>query len=476
VVLIVLGIVFLLGTMGFLHWGALLHWFGRLWPVLIIVWGVIKLLEYQQAQRDGVRPSGIGAGGVFLLILLVVFGLSATQATRVNWDALRDEIRIDDSDIDFLGKSFSYNDDLAQAFPAGATLKIVDDRGAVNVNPSDDNQIHVAVRKRVGADDQATADKYNSQTKPQLTASGGVVTLNANTEGAGDRSVITDMDVSLPRGAAVNITSRRGGIMISGRDNNIEISNQHADVTVEEVKGNLTLNLEHSSLRAERISGDVSIEGRVNDVTLSEIQGAARLNGEFMESVKLSRVTKTVTFKSSRTDLEFSRLDGDLDLDSGDLHANGVAGPVRLMTSSKDVRLDGVSGDTKIENRNGSIDVQFSSLGATQIQMRNGDVNVGVPAKAGFQLDARARNGEVQSDFPEIQVNSQHDDNTATGTVGSGGPHLTISNEHGGIEVRRGTAMAVAPVPAPPAPPAPNAKPPKVLPAPKGKPVETTEN
>jgi hypothetical protein len=473
VVLIVLGIVFLLGTMGVLHWSGLFHLFGRFWPVLIIIWGVIKLFEYQQAQREGVRAPGIGAGSIFLLIILVVFGLSATQASRMNWGALRDHIQIDDSDFPFMGQEFNFNDEMSQAFPGGASLKIVDDRGAVNVSASNDTQIKVTIRKRVGADDQATADKYNGQTKPQITVSGNLVTLNANTQGAGEHSVITDMDVAVPRGAAVSVVSRRGGVMISGRDANVDISNQNADVTVEDVKGSLTTNLEHSSLRAERIAGDVTVEGRLNDVSLIDIGGAAHLNGEFMESVKLSKVAKTVSFKSSRTDMDFTKLDGDLDLDSGDLHATSLAGPVHLTTSHKDIRLDGVAGDVRVDNRNGSVEVQFSSLGNAQIQMRNGDVQVGVPGKSGFQVDARSRNGEIQTDFPELNVQTQHDDATASGSVAGGGPRLVITNEHGAIEIRKGTAVATAP-PIPPAPPA--AKPPKSLPAPKGKPVQPTDN
>ena len=62
VVLILLGVVLLLTTMRVLHPQPLLHWFGTYWPALIILWGVIKLIEYQQAQREGTRPAGIGAG------------------------------------------------------------------------------------------------------------------------------------------------------------------------------------------------------------------------------------------------------------------------------------------------------------------------------------------------------------------------------------------------------------------------------
>src|SRR5271169_4373916 len=74
-VLIVVGIVFLLGTMHVLSIGRLAHLFANYWPVLLIFWGVIKLIEHQRAQREGTRSSGIGAGGVFQVIMIVVCGL-----------------------------------------------------------------------------------------------------------------------------------------------------------------------------------------------------------------------------------------------------------------------------------------------------------------------------------------------------------------------------------------------------------------
>src|SRR6202162_3779055 len=124
VVLILLGVVLLLTTMHVLRPEPLLHWFGTYWPALIILWGVIKLVEYQQAQKEGTRPSGIGAGGVVLLIFLIVFGLSATQASRFNWDEIRDHINLGDEDLQLFGHTYSYDDQLQQAFPAGAVLRI----------------------------------------------------------------------------------------------------------------------------------------------------------------------------------------------------------------------------------------------------------------------------------------------------------------------------------------------------------------
>src|SRR5580704_7871059 len=122
VVLIVIGIIFLLGNLHLLSWTRLGTLFAHYWPALLILWGVIKLTEYQQAQRDGLPARGIGAGGIFLVIIIVVCGLIATQAQRFNWGEIRDNMNIDDSDLDNLfGETYNFDDHLEQTLPPAVT-------------------------------------------------------------------------------------------------------------------------------------------------------------------------------------------------------------------------------------------------------------------------------------------------------------------------------------------------------------------
>jgi hypothetical protein len=464
VVLILLGVVLLLTTMHVLRPQPLLHWFGTYWPALIILWGVIKLVEYQQAQKEGTRPSGIGAGGVLLLVFLILFGMSATQASRFNWDEIRDHIVIGDEDFQIFGHTYNYNDQLRQDFPAGASLRVVNDRGAVNLTASTDSQIHVAARKRINADSQEEADKLNPGTKAQITVNDHTVTLTANTQGAGDHSVTTDLDISVPRKAAVVITSRRGDISVLGRDGDVEISSQHGDVSASDIKGKVSLNLAGGSARVSQISSDVAVQGRADDISVADIKGTTRLSGEF-DTIKLAKIAGAVSFKSARTDMEFSKLNGDLDMDSGDMRASDLTGPFRLLTRSKDIRLTGVNGDVRLENENGAVEIRMNKLGSMQVSNRDSDIQIYVPDKTGFQVDARSRGGEIQSDFDALKVNNGDDQATASGTIGAGGPRLVITNEHGGIELRKGSLLAEQPTPP---------KPPRTPVSPKG--VEPTEN
>ena len=472
-VLIIVGVVFLMGTMRILSVARLWHLFANYWPVLLILWGVIKLIEHQQAQREGTRSAGIGAGGIFLVVMIVVFGLISTQVEHFNWSGLRDQINMDDDDFsNIFGETYNFDDHLEQDFPAGASLKIIDTHGAVSVHASDDNKITVLVRKKIGADSQSDADKYNNETKPEITAIGGLVTLNARAEAAGNHPVETDLDVSLPRKIAVSVASRHGDVDLVGRDGTIDIAAQHGDTSVEDVNGNVKVSQEKGTAKVEQIVGDVHIEGRMNEVSVADVKGAAQLDGEFQESVKLARISKTVSFKSSRTDMEFSGMEGSLDLDSGDLHAEDVTGPLHLTTHSKNVRLDGVSGDVRVQDDDGTVEVIMRTLGNVQIDNRGGDLQLRLPEKASFRLDARTREGEIQSEFPELRVNNDDHEGKASGSVGNGAAHIVLTNERDGIEIRRASPAA-----APPRPPEPPraAKPAKSLPAPKDK-VEPTEN
>src|SRR5579872_6869119 len=453
IILIAVGTVFLLGTMGVLDWHNLGHWFAHYWPVLLIISGVIKLIEYQQAQRLGTRASGISAGGVFLIIAIIFFGLIATQASRFNWGQLKDQIDIsDDEDFSFFGSKYNFDDQLAQTFPAGASLRVTDTRGAVNITASDDDQIRVVVHKRISAESQDEAAKWNAGTKPQLTVNGAVVTLNANNQGAGDHWVAEDLDISLPRKAAVVASTRYGDVSVTGREGNLDITNQHGNVNATDINGKVGLNLDHSSARISQVASDVSIGGRANDVSIEDVKGSVHMDGEFMESVKLAKINQPVIFKSSRTDMDFSRLDGNLDLDSGDLQASDVVGPLRLTTRSKDIRLIGLTGDVRLKDENGSVELRMNKLGSMQVENRKGDVQIYLPDKAGFQVDARARNGEVETDFDQLKIDNSNDQAIATGTVGGGGPHVVVNNEHGTIEIRKASSAA-AEMPEPPAAP-----------------------
>jgi hypothetical protein len=476
-VLILLGVLFLLGTMGIMdihHLGSL---FARYWPALLILWGVLKLVEYEQAKRLGQPARGIGGGGIFLMLCLISAGLIATQMSRLDWKSIGEHIQIgDDEGIDeiFGGSTFDYSDELSQEIAAGSTLHVNDDRGTVTINVADGKTMKVSVRKKIRAEKEQDAENYNRKTKPQITVADKAVTLNANTQGAGDKGVTTDIDIYVPVNTALVITSGRGDVTIAGMNGDVEVNHHRGEVNINDHTGNVSLNLERSSARLGHIKGDVTIQGKANEIALEDVDGAVHLNGEFWETTRMVRVSKTVSFHSSRTDMDFSRLDGRLDLDSDDLRADSLSGPMHLTTRSKDISLEGFSGDLRLEDSNGTVSVGLYKPGNIQIDNRKGDVQVSIPPNTAIKVEARTHEGDIESDFDEIKVDNRNKEGSASGSIGTNGPRLVMNCDKGAIEIRKGTVAVVPPAPPiPPATPARPGKPAKALPAPKAAPVES---
>src|SRR5581483_2537305 len=319
IVLIVVGVVFLLVNFGYISWFEFGRYFARFWPVLLILWGVIKLMEYRQDQRAGLRPRGIGVGGAFLVIMLVLFGIAATTASRVNWGAIQSEMDIDEDFGGWFGNRYTYDHTLEQPFAPGSSLQVVSDRGDVTINAWDQPQLRVVVHKQIAAGKEEEAKRIDEQTAPQITTAGTIVTINANTRGAANKPVQSDLEIFLPRAAAVDLSTRHGDIAVRERKGAVKTSTSHGDVSAQAIEGDVDVDLRRGSVRAQQVKGDVSINGRVNDTTISEVSGNVRLNGDFFGEMNLSKVAKAVTFKSSRTDMELARLDGDLAMQSGDL-------------------------------------------------------------------------------------------------------------------------------------------------------------
>ncbi len=438
-VLIIIGLVFLLRNFGvrFPVW----HLFGRFWPVLLILWGVIRLIEYSTAPRQGYARSGIGAGSIVLLILLVAVGLSAHYSSDVNWGGVRDQLQMDDDLGGMFGNAYTFDDNAQQAFPAHGSLRVVCDRGSLNISASDDQTVRVVVHKKLHAGSQDEANKFNDQTKPQITVNGSSVLVDANTHGAGDHGVESDMDIFVPRDAMLDVAGRYGDVTINDRKSDVKVAWQRGDIALTDIAGAASLALEKGSIRASKIAGDVDISGRIDDVTLDEVAGGVRLNGDFFNDIRLSKIAKTVTFKSSRSDMTIASVPGDLDIDRDSVRGNEVTGPARLMTSSKEIHLENVTGDVQVETTNGDIEVQAASklpVGKWTINGRHGDITLTLPGNAGFQVDASTHKGDISSDWGALKIENSGGSSTAKGTVGNGVSKLQINSETGDIRISKG--------------------------------------
>ena len=444
VVLIVLGVLFLLANSHVVQWSRLWFWFGRWWPVLIILWGVVKLIEYFRARDGGYRMRGIGVGGFFLLFWIVVFGMGARHSSA--WMNSDNGPQWDWDWGGAFGSGYDFTDELApQPVKPGSSVQVASDNGDITISTWDEQQIKVVGHKHVTANDQNEANSMADRTKPVISGSADGLTVNANTGGSGERvgvmgphGVSTNLEIFLPKNVSVDVSTRHGDVKIHTRQGNVRASTSHGDVDVDEVTGDTTVSMRHGDLRAANLTGSLEIDGSLSDVDISTVGGLVRINAEVMGNFKTVELKKGLQFHSSRTDLQIEQLTGELNMDGGDLRVGQCDG-FQITTRSKDIHLDDVTGDVRVEHNNGNVDVHVSQVpvGNIRVDNRRGDIELVLPSAASFNASATTRRGEVESDFDAIHVSPEHGMTIASGTVGKGGPKIAVTSESGGIQIRK---------------------------------------
>jgi len=458
VVLVAVGVIFLLVQTGRLDHARMWDWYGHWWPMLLVAAGVVVVAEWaidQHLMRDPTRPQyrrSLGGGIFFLVLFFIVAGLAAHGLHNFpdGTSKLFPGFHFDQDSMDELfGDKHESDKTLDAAFTAGSSLWVVNPRGDVTINgTSDDGRIHIAVHKQVYARTDSDAESKADQLNPSTASSGSTFNLTVpSLDGAR-----ADLVITVPA-AAITVTANRGDVHVASIQGAVGVTANRGDVELSAISGAITVHINSgsSSITAHSVGAGVAIQGHADDITLTDITGPVTINGDFFGTTHMERVAGAIHFHTSRTDLQYARLDGDTDISSDGITSNQVMGPVVLTTSNRNVTLERVAGDISVTNRNGAIDLTAApALGNITLEDRNGAVNATLPENASFQVDAHTTHGEVNNSF-QLSATGTDESKALTGTVGAGGPTVRISTVNSDISLNKGNVPAM-PV-APPAPP-----------------------
>jgi DUF4097 and DUF4098 domain-containing protein YvlB len=488
--LIAIGVVFLLIQTGRLDHSRFWAWYGHWWPLLLVAAGAVVLAEWaidQALLRDPQRPGyrrSVGSGVIFLLVLFAFMGAISNHVMGFpsGYSKLFPGFHFDQDSMDrLLGDKHESDETLDLSFAPSDSLTIVNPRGGVTVSgTSDDNQMHLAIHKRVYASTDSEADAKANHFNPdnKYRNSGWTVTM-PTVDGAS-----ADLVITVPASAPVNVTADHGDIHIDSIKAAVTATANHGDIELSSITGPASahINSGNASVSAHAIGGGLSIQGHAEDMTLSDIQGPVNINGEFFGTAHVEHIAGPFHFHTSRTDFQLARLDGEVEISPDmNLSADQALGPVVLTTKDRNITLDRMAGDISVTNRDGSINVTAApALGNITLEDRDGSVHATLPEHASFSVQATTSDGNIDTDFA-LTTRSSDNGRTLTGSVGSGGPMVHITTRDGDISVHKGDVQPLPPTQpkitlTPPAPPkgpaapkaakAPAAKAPPVPPAP----------
>lgn len=435
ILLVGVGVVALLMTTHRLNAAYFWQWYGHWWPLILIGAGVVLALESLAFSRySRIR---LGGGVVSLGLILAVLGVVAAH-NNVNWSAIGEQLQFGDN-VDLaqmFGKKHEASEQIEHALPADATLVIQNQRGDITVAIGTDDQMHLTLDKTVYSNSDADARQKLRSLEPLITSSGSVITLHMPSSD----SQIADMTLTLPPSTAVQVRSSQGDVTVNDRRAAVTVNSNHGDVQLDNVVGAVHATMHEGDFSASKIQGDLTLSGHMNDLTLSQISGLVAMDGDFFGDVHLENLQGPVHLHSSRTDLQVAHLGGSVSLDSGDLTIDNAMGPIAITTRAKDVELHRITGDLRVHNSDGEVEVKaLNPIGSINIENTNGTVEVTVPEDAKFSVEATAVDGEVHTDF-NLSTENGNEHSIVSGSVGGGGPLLHLTAEKGDITLHKGGA------------------------------------
>ena len=465
VILICVGVIALLLVTGHLDASSFSMWYGRWWPLLLIVAGLALLGEWALDMR---RPTPVHRSGSFVGILFLVAFLGLCAA---GWNHMRPFIGGWNGDNDFfnfwgLPEHDSDQPANTQAIPANATIQILNPRGDVSITSSDQPSLQVQAHEMAYADSDSEAKKIFDSEAAHETVSGTSVLVQSN----GNNHGRVNLTVTVPRTAKVMVNAGKGDVTASGLGAGIDVTAGHGDTHLDAISGpvNVHFSNDKHDFSAHQIDGDVIASGNCNDITLSEIQGKISLSGELFGETHIENASAQINLHTPYTDLQIASLPGDMTLDSDNLHVSDAKGLVHVVTRSKDIDLSEIYGDTSIESSNGTISVAPAESYNVDARNDKGDIELTLPPDASATVNGQTHNGDIVTDYG-LTI-SGDENKTVSGKIGSGTAHIQLSTSNGDLHIKKGSAFpAAAPAAgktpnAPAAPNAPHLKSNKTLP------------
>ena len=415
---------------------------GLYWPFLLIGWGVLRLGETLIWSRQGYR-SGLSGGEIALIVLICVAGSGFVQAHRVGW-------HITPEGLDIWGQEFNYSvgdatdGDKPIVVPTAGIKRIVIDnpRGNVKITGTASAEAQISGRKLVRAFSRQDADRASADSPVVVTPEGDRLIVRVPSNGAArNRRVTVDLDVSIPRGMAVEARADKGDYEIADVAGDVEVTADSGDMRLSRLEGNARLAVETSRLiRASAVKGSLDVNCNGSDLDIENIGGQVTVTGSFDGTQDFKNLAKPLMFTGTRnTEVHAQGVPGLISMDLSRFSGKDLVGPVRLMMASRDVTLENFTTSLDIETHRGDVELTpgRTPLPAIDARSDNGRIELALPPKASFNLDATAEIGDAVNDFgPPIQKDVRGRAATLAGHVGAG-PTIRLTARRGLITVRK---------------------------------------
>ncbi len=448
-----LGSVILLDIVGVLE---TLGFFGSLWPLILILYGLGKIVDYYRLKT----ASRVRMGEIFGVIFVALFGWSLGRLSDAHLPLIADLgleripwiISLDSPVTKHEFKTLETLD-----LEGIESVEIHNLYGDVEIESTGEGSAAVELRKLVGDDSKMVAQEIADEVSIVTERSGKLLVIGTNRRELGDRGrkLNTYLLLTLPeqlqtrvnnsygdvrvghRKAACQLENSYGRIVaeeiegdvsISGRYQKIEVSdvegtlnvtNRRAPVIISDVTGDVAVITDYELAHIENVSGNISVANRFGNIELEDIGGKAQIDGKGSrvtilhaaddvhisnshKSVVAIDLRKALTIDTSYSNVELSRITGPVEIRAAhsEISAKEIEDGIKVQGRGALVALAKVKGELDIETSLRSVSVD-DFTGPLTILNEYGEVSVETSPDPKGPVRISNKNGEIDISIPQ---------------------------------------------------------------------------
>jgi DUF4097 and DUF4098 domain-containing protein YvlB len=430
----------------------LLDWVSKYWPLILIGWGLLRIVEIVSwAARSKPLPArGLSGGEWVLIVFLCLFGASlhAVRGFSNWWPDHVGQL----NGLGFLGgERYEYPVSAEKSCSRTPRIVLEDFRGDAKINGVEAavvaggsaDQVKVTGHKTIRSMDQTQADKANEGASLDISGDANNVVIRIREDQAQRFERVTaTLEINVPKGASVEVHGRTGDLDINDIAGSVAITSDNAGVRLKNIGGAARVELSRSDVvHMSGVKGEVEIKGHGSDIELEDIAGSVNVDGTYNGTIELRKLAKPLRFNGPRTNLSMEAVPGEVSMSLGGFNGSKFTGPTHLTRRSSDVEISDFSGPLDISIERGDLNLSPGlPLGSIQAHLRSGDIRLSLPAAAQFSLSASTNNGNISNPFGggfKIEANGRR--GTLRGAVGAG-PAIQLETQRGDITVQKAVA------------------------------------
>jgi hypothetical protein len=427
---------------------------GRYWPLLLILLGLGKVIDYF-LKKDAVSVS---IGEIIGILFLLIIGSALTKISTNHFVQIAREWPIQIGGISvkpgqWMGESHAFTEEaVVSSLDRPLPIRIENSYGSISVIPGGNREVRARLKKTVYSNESRARDiaaeirlelrtekKGDSTTVVKPEAEPGkksdteyfVVRTNRESLNSKDYMFNTDLEVTIPKNSQVQIQNAFGDVHVGGINGKIDIDTAHRSLDVRDCTGEFTISTRFAESRLTNLVGNVKLDSRSRGPAYIEnIKGNVNVASEY-SPVEVINVDGKVQLTNTEGSIRIERITKPVIIDSRgtEVRVQNLQDSLKISASHKDVEVSDVSSDVVVESRyatitlkriKGNIDIRSNSDEVSADDIRGGLRLMG--SGSGVRIHGIAGPLDVQTTLKDVVVSDYADS-------------CTVTSEYAGISV-----------------------------------------